>query len=427
MYVAEEHGIYGSSRVGVDNRKDTLFMGTAYTPTWGGMGTDTRELGEKSFELSNHLGNVLVTVSDKPVYKNSSGTIYFEAEITSITDYYPFGSCMQGRGFSSAAYRYGFNGKEKEADGTADNYDFGARIYDGRLGRWLAVDPLNRKFTSLSTYQFSNNSSLYYVDKGGKEIIIHYKEKNKETGIEENKYIKYTPGVKPDIANAFVQKVHEAYEYSKNSPTGKDIWAKMDALVDNNAEINGEVNPDYGKKVGVFLSEENWTLTNSEDNNAHIDEYIFDMETPGSEKYCSDNNLLHGGTVVWDPTTEMSAQASDGILIGYLAPSTVLVHEFDHAVFRQNDISSSNNNGNEVTGYDVQYETKEEKRVIEGTEWDYITEINEYNHSANNGKNDQPLRTSHGSRPHVKAEVINGQIQKVDDGVNNPSPMPKSD
>ena len=55
---------------------------------------------------------------------------------------HPFGSCMAGRGFSSAAYRYGFNGKEKETDGIADNYEFGARIYDGRLGRWLSADPM---------------------------------------------------------------------------------------------------------------------------------------------------------------------------------------------------------------------------------------------------------------------------------------------
>jgi len=77
MYVAQEHSIYGSSRVGVDNRKDTLYMGAVYTPTWGGVGTSRRALGLKSFELANHLGNVLVTVSDKPIYTVSSTTILF--------------------------------------------------------------------------------------------------------------------------------------------------------------------------------------------------------------------------------------------------------------------------------------------------------------------------------------------------------------
>jgi RHS repeat-associated protein len=84
---------------------------------------------------------------------------------------HPFGSCIQGRAFSSAAYRYGFNAKEKEADGTADNYDFGARIYDGRLGRWLAVDPLFRNYTSYSVYSSVFNCPLMFIDSDGRQIV----------------------------------------------------------------------------------------------------------------------------------------------------------------------------------------------------------------------------------------------------------------
>ncbi len=87
---------------------------------------------------------------------------------------HPFGSCISSRGFSSAAYRYGFNGKEKETDGTADNYDFGARIYDGRLGRWLSVDPLFEKYPSFSPYQYCTNNGLIYTDINGMEIWISF-------------------------------------------------------------------------------------------------------------------------------------------------------------------------------------------------------------------------------------------------------------
>jgi hypothetical protein len=108
MYVAEEHSIYGSSRVGVDGRKDTLYKAGSYSPTWGGANTSRRALGLKSFELANHLGNVLVTVSDKPVYNVSSGTVYFQPEVSSISDYYPFGAPITGRSFSSSEnYRFG--------------------------------------------------------------------------------------------------------------------------------------------------------------------------------------------------------------------------------------------------------------------------------------------------------------------------------
>jgi len=49
---------------------------------------------------------------------------------------------MVARSYASAEqYRYGFNGMEHEDDLTGGDYDFGARIYDSRLARWLAVDP----------------------------------------------------------------------------------------------------------------------------------------------------------------------------------------------------------------------------------------------------------------------------------------------
>ena len=50
-------------------------------------------------------------------------------------------------------YRYGFNGMEKDDNlkGTGNSYDFGARIYDSRLGRWLAVDPSHDMYPDIST------------------------------------------------------------------------------------------------------------------------------------------------------------------------------------------------------------------------------------------------------------------------------------
>ena len=167
MYVAQEHSIYGSSRVGVDNRKDTLYLGAVYTPTWDGANTSRRALGLKSFELANHLRNVLVTVSDKPVYKVSSGTIYFQPEVSSISDYYPFGAPIKGRSFSSAEYRFGYNTQEKddEVNGTGNSYDYSARMYSARLGRWLSVDPMKK--VTKQPYSSFNDNPIYYNDPTG--------------------------------------------------------------------------------------------------------------------------------------------------------------------------------------------------------------------------------------------------------------------
>jgi RHS repeat-associated protein len=54
---------------------------------------------------------------------------------------------MPNRKYSASNfYRYGFNGKEKdnEAKGEGNQYDYGFRVYDPRLGRFLSEDPLTQ-------------------------------------------------------------------------------------------------------------------------------------------------------------------------------------------------------------------------------------------------------------------------------------------
>lgn len=62
--------------------------------------------------------------------------------------YYPFGSLQSKRNYNAGDYRFGFNGKENdnEVKGTGNSVNFGVRIYDSRLGRWMATD--RRKLTS---------------------------------------------------------------------------------------------------------------------------------------------------------------------------------------------------------------------------------------------------------------------------------------
>ena len=71
-------------------------------------------------------------------------------------------------------YKYGFNGKEKDDDITVNggSYDFGSRIYDSRLGRFLSIDPLYYKDINISAYCFANNSPIGLIDFDGKFAII---------------------------------------------------------------------------------------------------------------------------------------------------------------------------------------------------------------------------------------------------------------
>jgi len=58
----------------------------------------------------------------------------------------------------------------KDDEIVGGDYDFGARIYDPRLGRWLAIDPLFRKYSGISPYVAFANDPIYFTDPDGSEI-----------------------------------------------------------------------------------------------------------------------------------------------------------------------------------------------------------------------------------------------------------------
>ena len=128
-------------------------------------------------ELANHLGNVLVTISDKriPMLTNGGALSYYDADVVSAQDYYPFGMQIPGRKFEQAnsSYRYGFNGKENdnEVKGEGNQQDYGMRIYDGRLGRFLSVDPITKNYPMLTPYQFASNTPIQAIDLDGLEAF----------------------------------------------------------------------------------------------------------------------------------------------------------------------------------------------------------------------------------------------------------------
>jgi len=164
-----EAHLYGSSRLGILNLNVNCTDLTA--PDSSGW-----VRGSKFFELSNHLGNVLATITDKKLQNSAGGTNvdYYSADVASATDYYPFGMQMPGRTFSSAVYRYGFNGKENDDDvkGVGDQQDYGLRIYDPRIGKFLSADPVAKNFPWNSPYSFAENRVIEGIDFDGLEVVL---------------------------------------------------------------------------------------------------------------------------------------------------------------------------------------------------------------------------------------------------------------
>ena len=121
------------------------------------------------------IGNVLTTVSDRKLPHTSDNiTIdYYTSDITSAQDYYAFGQLMPGRNWSSNEYKFGFNGKEKDdkVSGTGNQYDYGFRIYNPRIAKFLSVDPLTKNYPWYTPYQFAGNTPIQALDLDGLEIL----------------------------------------------------------------------------------------------------------------------------------------------------------------------------------------------------------------------------------------------------------------
>lgn len=131
---SSEYPIYGASRLGV---------------YYSGLAT--------IYELSDHLGNVRATINRNKLGNN--------AVVEQYADYYPFGEKLPGRNSStSLLYKYGYQGQFAEEDAETGYNQFEARLYDGRLGRWMTVDPANQFH---SPYLAMGNDPLNYTDPTG--------------------------------------------------------------------------------------------------------------------------------------------------------------------------------------------------------------------------------------------------------------------
>ena len=137
---------------------------------------------------------------------------------------------MTGRKFSSGSgYRYGFNGKENdnEVKGEGGQQDYGMRIYDPRLGKFLSVDPIAKDFPWNSSYAFAENDVIRSIDLDGLEKVVYTFIKNEDGSWLQTQLQLPKPG---PLGNGALVKFKndkiEAYYYGSEMPansTGRDF------------------------------------------------------------------------------------------------------------------------------------------------------------------------------------------------------------
>jgi len=226
-------------------------------------------------EKATHLGNVLNVVTDRKLAIESTITAgivdHYEADVVSYSDYYPFGMQMPGRHGSSADYRYGFNGMEKddEVSGNGNSYTTEFRQYDPRIARWKSIDLLGSLAPGWTPYRFAFNNPNIYTDNSGlfetKKAARKYKRSNGIKGGKTSENKDGTFSVNDKNNNVSYQK-GDKYEIDNNLTNSQGVTESAYVTPnDKQSSSGGWRERFFGWALNAQKSGSEWTTKTSND------------------------------------------------------------------------------------------------------------------------------------------------------------------
>ncbi|MBS4064318.1 MAG: hypothetical protein KGZ74_07140 [Chitinophagaceae bacterium] len=316
---------------------------------------------------------------------------------------------MPGRKFTSTTnYRYGFNGKEEddEVKGDGNQIAYEERIYDSRLGRWLSLDPLQKKYPGETNYGFVSNNPIIFADVDGRDKIYTLTIINKDGTVHIKKW---------------TDKDFFIYKHISISGFGNDLYYKQDLHINVTIDLNtnsGSYSQELGSQTRIpagiyaynkmvkFFNDRNNTQGSQNSGIAFTSKFSIQVDGPNTIA-----RIENGGMVNIDALLALGGAASKS-----REPIKPTIDELGEILNLGQELQGSVNDGNEK----MEARKSEPVYVTETVEgkWDYYERDKK-------GRLQQSSRTD--AEAKIRKEGKNGDPDTIYQKVYSKPPPPKKD